>query len=539
MIELVEILKRPDDNHSETSEVHLLKVEIFDYEAAEVVPRDFKEQSVGGYCISGEHHHQYLRIGLVERKVDSGFFAGGGVVGQAYIPQHSAHIGAAAGVQLTPGGHTFEPRRGYGRNVRIGIAFEHRAQRGVELFGVVLGDVCQGIQEHKFRHELAHGEFVGHTLITAVYSLVVVGHISVVGVFVDFFLDGVHLSQVVDIVGITQSFAVLTIPEAVHYHLTVALGHTVVAGAHKHQVDIVVRLQTIYVVRIVHKQTIKFLHGCVKVIEFVLEDDAHIEQAFLYDFMRHGLVGITEGYLLEVVLAVMRIFGFFLLLLIFGRYGVHDVLGRRLFAVFIRGAAAVKIAHSEGGLIATAPIVFKLTCTPTALKFGFTGITRGRIVKVPTVIRIQRIGLRRRRLSHIRVIAGLLLGLEFLATCSLGFFFFFFHQLGNDAVKDGITIVLAHSRQAKQAVLKVDILAVYGQLVQHIGTALDGVQSGEVVRQLGYGLGVARLCQFVLMLLVIQPAEFHLRQGLVYAVARGFLGRQDIIGRGTHGVAAT
>ena len=81
-------------------------------------------------------------------------------------------------------------------------------------------------------------------------------------------------------------------------------------------------------------------------------------------------------------------------------------------------------------------------------------------------------------------------------------------------------------------------MAVYRQFVQHIGAALEGVQPGEVVRQLGHRLGVARLSQLVLVLLVIQSAKFHLRQGLVYAVARRLFGRQNIICLGTRGVPA-
>ena len=86
MVELSEIFKGPDNNHTEASEVHLLKVEILDHEATEVVPCNFKEQLIGGYRIGGEYHYQYLRIGLVERKVDSGLLSGGGVIGQAYVP---------------------------------------------------------------------------------------------------------------------------------------------------------------------------------------------------------------------------------------------------------------------------------------------------------------------------------------------------------------------------------------------------------------------------------------------------------------------
>ena len=142
MVEFVKIFKGPDDNHAKTAEVHLLEVEILDYKTAEVVPRNVKEQTIGGYRIGGEHHNQYLRVGLIKRKFDGVLLSGGGIVGQADIPKHSAHIGAAARMQLTPGSHTLEPCRGDGRDICIRIAFKHRAQRGVELFGVVLGDVC-------------------------------------------------------------------------------------------------------------------------------------------------------------------------------------------------------------------------------------------------------------------------------------------------------------------------------------------------------------------------------------------------------------
>ncbi len=132
-----------------------------------------------------------------------------------------------------------------------------------------------------------------------------------------------------------------------------------------------------------------------------------------------------------------------------------------------------------------------------------------------------------------------MLGLEFFAPRGFLFFFFFLHQLGDNVVDDGVAFVFAHSRQSQQTVLEVNVLAVYGQFVQHIGAAFECIQSREVVRQLGHSLRVARLGQLVLVLLVIQPAEFHLRQGFVYAVACGFLGRQDIIGHGTYSVAVT
>ncbi len=404
MIKLAEVFKGSDDNHAEASEIHLFKVEILDHETAEVVSRYVKKQFIGGYRIGGEYHHQYLRVGLVERKVDGGFFADGSIIGQADVPQHSAHIGAAAGMQFTPGSHTFEPCRGDGRHIRIRIALKHRSQGGIELVGVVFRNVSQGIQEHKLGHKFAHRKFVGHTLIAAMHSLVIIGHISFVGIFVYFFLNGIHLPQVVDIVGVTQSLAIFAIFEFMHYHLTIPLGHIVVAGAYKHQIDIVVRIQTIYIIGIVHKQTVKFLHGRIKVIEFVLEYDTHIEQAFLYDIVRHSLVGITEGYLLEIVLAIMRVFGFFLLLLLLGRNGVYRIFSR-ILGIFIGGTTAVKVAHGKGGLIATAPVVFELTCAPSALKFGLAGVASGRIIEVPTIIGVQRIRLRGRGLSHIRVVA--------------------------------------------------------------------------------------------------------------------------------------
>ena len=60
----------------------------------------------------------------------------------------------------------------------------------------------------------------------------------------------------------------------------------------------------------------------------------------MYDVMRHRLVRITEWYLLEIILAIMRILGFFLLLFFLGRDGVYRILGG-LSAFFIGIAAVV------------------------------------------------------------------------------------------------------------------------------------------------------------------------------------------------------
>ena len=110
--------------------------------------------------------------------------------------------------------------------------------------------------------------------------------------------------------------------------------------------------------------------------------------------MRHRLVRITEWYLLEIILAIMRILGFFLLLFFLGRDGVYRILGG-LSAFFIGSTTAVKITHGEGCLVTATPIIFELACSPAALEFGLTGIARGRVVEVPTVVSVKRVTLRR------------------------------------------------------------------------------------------------------------------------------------------------
>ena len=60
---------------------------------------------------------------------------------------------------------------------------------------------------------------------------------------------------------------------------------------------------------IVFRQAQQLFLREIQVVELVLEDDARLEQCFLYDGMALGLLLVAEGYLRQIVLTVVGVVG--------------------------------------------------------------------------------------------------------------------------------------------------------------------------------------------------------------------------------------
>ena len=505
-----------------------------------------EQQLVGRDGVGGEREHQQLAcVGRDVLELDALALVGlcGRVGAEADVPYHAAHVAARrARLQLAALGHALEPCRDGGREVGVGVALEQGAQGAVELLRLFVGDVGKSLEEHELGHEFAHRIALRHVGVDAVHAPVVVVHICLVGLLVQAVLLLVHLAQVVDVCRVAQGHGLLRLGELAEHQAAVAVGHSGVARAHVHEVEVEVCVEAEDVVGVVGEQTVELrLRGGV-VVHLVLEDDAHVVQALLDDVVGGGLLLVRQGDLLEVVFGVVRVVGALAALLLLGRLGglggafAAGVGGRPVLLAVL--ARRVKVGGVEARLVAAAPVVLELARAPAALELGAAGRAGALVVEVPrvVVVHLELLG-SLRGVALARAVGGLF-GHICLAGGLLGLLALACLEVVDGGVDDVHSGRRVHRGQLQQRVLVGDVLRVGGQLVQDVRAPLQRVQAGIVFRQLGHGLGVAGLGLLVAAFVVEKAAEADVEDGLVDAVAGRFGRTLLVVLDGLGGVAA-
>ena len=172
------------------------------------------------------------------------------------------------------------------------------------------------------------------------------------------------------------------------------------------------------------------------------------------------------------------------------------------------------------------------------LESRFTGIDGCRVVEVPRLVVVDLVGGRCVALGAQGIALGGLVGQIGFACGSVFLFFFFLFELFDDFLDDFLLLFGRHLRQLEQRVLQGYVARVHSQLVEHVAAVLQELVVGIVLADLRQGLGVAGLCQVILVLCEVHPAQRELADGLVDAVACAFFGGLHIVFDGAGGVAA-
>ena len=249
---------------------------------------------------------------LVESLAERGEFfldaLSGSVVAETCCPQHTAGV-LAATVNLATLVDLLHDRRRGGCDVGFGIALKHLLEGFFELVVVLLGYIRQRVDEHELGHEFRQGILAHHLGISRMDLSIVVVQVIVVSPFIHAFLHLLHILEVLKIVRVLHCLSILGVGKFTQYHAAVVLGLCMVAVAHVHQVEVVVCVKAVDVVRITAQQLGKLESGRIEVLEFVLQDDTLVEQTLLNHIVRGlNLLG-RLGNLLEVVFLVVRILG--------------------------------------------------------------------------------------------------------------------------------------------------------------------------------------------------------------------------------------
>ena len=509
VVEFFEISEVFDGYHAEAAVVHGLEVEVFDDEGAEVVAGDVVEELIGADAVGGEDEDEELSVLGVEGEGDGVGGGVGGVAAERHVPNHGAHVGVGGGaLELAAVVEAFEPG-GYGWcEVGVGVAFEQGFEGLLELVGLAVGDVGEGLEEHELGHEAAHGEAVGDVVVDGVHLGVVVVHVGLVGAVVEGLLLGLHVAQALYVVGVLEGEGILGVGEVGEDELAVVLGARGVVAAHVHEVEVVVGVEAVDVVGELGEEAVEGGLGGGKVFHLVLEDDAHVVEAFLDDVAGVLLLVVGEGYLGHVILGVVGVFGtlgggHFVGGLFAGFFGGGGV-GGGLVGVGVGGGADV--GEGEGGFVAAAPVVFLLAVAPLALELLLAGGAGGGVVEVPGVVVVDGELLGGLVVGVHLCLVGRFVGFVLLAARFFFGFFLLADELADDAVDDFGTAQRVHVGEAEERVLEVDVLGVDGEFVEDVGAAFEDVDVGVVLGKCGDALRVARLGELVLAAVVVEAA---------------------------------
>ena len=268
------------------------------------------EQLVGRHRVGREHEHKELR--LVATLGEWSELSVGGVAGrvgrQAHRPQHAASV-LRATINLATLVELLHHRRCCGSDIGLGIALKHLPEGFLEHLGVALGNIGQGVDKHKLGHNLRQRIGAHHVGIGLMHDGVVVVKIGSIGLVVEFFLHQIHALEVLQVVGILHRHAIFRLGEVAQNQLPVTLGVAILPAALVEQVHIIISVETIGVVGVTLKQSLKLVGSSRQVLKFVLEDYTHVVEALLNHVVRGLYFLLGLGNLLEVVFLVVRVLG--------------------------------------------------------------------------------------------------------------------------------------------------------------------------------------------------------------------------------------
>ena len=168
-------------------------------------------------------------------------------------------------------------------------------------------------------------------------------------------------------------------------HVDTVSGLSRASLARVEQEQVVPALVVLHIVGILGSQSRQCLLTEPEIVEFVLEDDARMEEAVLDQVVAGSPLLVREGYLRQVVFALMGVEGGTVgcCLLLYG--GAVGCLSIRVYqgGVARRLRLAVGLLEADHRLVQALPVVLVLALAPQSLEGLLTLADRLRIIEIP------------------------------------------------------------------------------------------------------------------------------------------------------------
>ena len=231
---------------------------------------------------------------------------GRGVIAQARAPNHAPGIASTA-FEFAPLVELLHDGRCGAGDVGLWVALQHVLERFFEFVVVVLGGIAQRVDKHELGHDFRQRVFLHHQVVGRVHAIVVIVQVVGVGLLIeDLFLVG-HVLEIVEIERVLHGLPVLGVGKVGEDVISIPLGGSGVSLAHVEQIHVVVHVEAVGVVGVSAQQVVEFGGRGVEVVEFVLEDDAHVVESLLNHIVGRLDLFLGLGNLLEVIFFVMRV----------------------------------------------------------------------------------------------------------------------------------------------------------------------------------------------------------------------------------------
>ena len=247
------------------------------------------------------------------------------------------------------------------------------------------------------------------------------------------------------------------------------LGPLGVALSRVEQEQVVVHIGHTLIIGIFRGEPVELFLTEPQVVELVLEDDARVVESFLDHIVAGGFLFFGEGYLRQVVFAVMRVVLQTVLLashrvgrFLFVRGGV---VGQLVFTAVFADASHHRLVHAL-------PVVGVLALAPLFLEGLLALVHSHLVVEVPqSVLLVGHLrGVRPLRgvvaAAHGAVLCHHLFGLGFLLRLFL--LFLLLLQRLYHPVYGCVAVGLAHGGEGQQRVLQVDGVGIGHQTVENL-----------------------------------------------------------------------
>ena len=140
---------------------------------------------------------------------------------------------------------------------------------------------------------------------------IIIGEISPIGLLIHHALSLRHFAQALNIVGVKERNSILTVREVRDNQLAPMFSLGSLPQAHQHDVEVIIDVEPIDIVRIILQEPVPFLSSGGEVLELILQDGAHGVESFLNDLMGSLLVLLGLWNLGEIIFGIVRISSLF------------------------------------------------------------------------------------------------------------------------------------------------------------------------------------------------------------------------------------
>ena len=199
------------------------------------------------------------------------------------VPGHTGH---AALHQGTAAKDTFQHLTCQFRHIGCRIFLYQRFQGRFETFGITGLYISQRIQEHKFRHQGCQRIFNTDIAEIPTHGNSIACQITIIGLLIDRILYGIHHTYIIFIIRIRDGNRIILIREGID-HLRLVLGsQRGITRTERHQIDLVITLQAVRIIRKTTFQFFKSLDRQRQILQFIFIDHRHIIQSVLNNYIR-------------------------------------------------------------------------------------------------------------------------------------------------------------------------------------------------------------------------------------------------------------